>query len=403
MKINWQTKKLGEVCIVGAGNSAPQKKELFTDGKYPFFRTSDVGVTHIGEINKSVDYLNDMGTKGMRLYKKGTILFPKSGASTFLNHRVIMGIDGYVSSHLATIKANNSVLYSNYLFYFLQEIKAQDLIQDHRYPSLNLPVIERIEISYPESILEQKRIVKILDEAFEKIEKAKENAEKNLQNSKELFESYLQNTFTNPEKKWKEKTLGEVCDDLLQGINTTTDKTVFMETGIPILQAKEIGENKLELGKCKFITEKRYNNGAERYKPKKGDILYNNIGSSLGRSIEVVWDFPFTIAWNVMRIIPNRNIVFPRFLNYTLQSRNIFESILKETKGVGMPFISKKNLVEIVISLPEIKDQKVIVEKLDALSEQTKKLAAVYRQKLSDLEELRKSILNKAFKVGLYN
>src|SRR3989339_544193 len=207
---NWQTKKLGEVCDIGAGNSAPQKREYFIDGIYPFFRTSDIGQVHIGRITKSSDYLNDKGIKGLKLFNKGTILLPKSGASTFLNHRVVLGIDGYVSSHLATIKTDEKVLNNNYLFYFLQEVKAQDLIQDHKYPSLNLPVIGNIEISYPESIPEQHRIVKILDEVFEKTTKAKENAEKNLNNSKELFESYLQSVFANPGKDWEEKTLGEV-------------------------------------------------------------------------------------------------------------------------------------------------------------------------------------------------
>jgi len=199
MKTNWQTKKLSETCDIGAGNSAPQKKEFFINGKYPFFRTSDVGKIHIGKIEESVDYLNEKGIKGLKLYKKGTILLPKSGASTFLNHRVILGIDGYVSSHLATIKTNERILDNNFVFYFLQETKAQDLIQDHKYPSLNLPVIGGVEISFP-PLPEQRRIVKALDEVFKKMAKAKENAEKNLQNAKEIFESYLQSVFANPGK-----------------------------------------------------------------------------------------------------------------------------------------------------------------------------------------------------------
>ncbi len=55
-KTNWHTKKIGDVCVVGAGNSAPQRKEYFVDGKYPFFRTSDVGTVHIGGIEESNDY-----------------------------------------------------------------------------------------------------------------------------------------------------------------------------------------------------------------------------------------------------------------------------------------------------------------------------------------------------------
>src|SRR5690554_642637 len=83
----WEIKMLSEIAEVGAGNSAPQKKELFINGRHPFIRTSDVGQIRKGFINSSVDNLNDEGIKKLKIKKKGTILFPKSGASTFLNHR----------------------------------------------------------------------------------------------------------------------------------------------------------------------------------------------------------------------------------------------------------------------------------------------------------------------------
>ncbi len=209
MKTTWQIKKLGDVCSIGAGNSAPQKKEFFTGGQYPFFRTSDVGTIHVGTIEKSNDYLNENGIKRMRLFERGTLLFPKSGASTFLNHRVTMAVDGYVSSHLATIKANaGGSLEDGFLFYFSMNIDSRDLMQDQNYPSLRLSDIENIEISLP-SVEEQKRIVKKLDRVFEKVTKTKENAEKNLQNSRELFESYLQSVFANPGNDWKQTYLGD--------------------------------------------------------------------------------------------------------------------------------------------------------------------------------------------------
>lgn len=39
----WVVKALGDVALVSAGNSAPQDKELFENGAFPFIRTSDVG------------------------------------------------------------------------------------------------------------------------------------------------------------------------------------------------------------------------------------------------------------------------------------------------------------------------------------------------------------------------
>lgn len=190
----WCEKKISDVCDIGAGNSAPQKKEFFVGGKYPFFRTSDVGQIHIGIISNSSDYLNDKGIKGLRLFNKGIILLPKSGASTFLNHRVVLGVDGYVSSHLATIKTDENILNNNYLFYFLQRIKAQDLIQDHKYPSLNLPVIGGIKISYP-PLFEQKQIVSKLDALSAKTKKLEAIYKQKLADLEELKRSILKKVF----------------------------------------------------------------------------------------------------------------------------------------------------------------------------------------------------------------
>jgi type I restriction enzyme S subunit len=198
-------------------------------------------------------------------------------------------------------------------------------------------------------------------------------------------------------KSWEMKKLGDVCTDLLQGINTATDKTEFVNNGVPIFQAKEIGIDKLELSNCKFITVDKYKIAAERYKPKPGDILYNNIGSSMGRSIEVVWDYPFTIAWNVMRIIPDKNKISPKFLNYLLQSPIVFDKIIFKSKGVGMPFISKKDLVQIEAYYPPLPEQQRIVSILDEAFAAIATAKANAEQNLKNAKELFESYLQGVF------
>ena len=99
----WETVKLEDIADVKAGNPAPQDKNLFENGVYPFVRTSDVGKVKVGSLTDANDKLNQKGIAKLKLFPKGTILFPKSGASTFLNHRVILEMDAYVASHLATI------------------------------------------------------------------------------------------------------------------------------------------------------------------------------------------------------------------------------------------------------------------------------------------------------------
>ena len=57
---------------------------------------------------------------------------------------------------------------------------------------------------------EQERIVEVLDEAFAAIDKAKANIERNLTNARELFQSRLNDIFSNPSEDWEVKPLGEV-------------------------------------------------------------------------------------------------------------------------------------------------------------------------------------------------
>lgn len=164
----WPMVKLGEVCEISAGNTAPQDPSLFVNGKYPFYRTYDVGVVHLSENLLEVrDWLNEEGIKGLKKFKKGTILFPKSGASTFLNHRVIIGHDGFVSSHLATIFAKPDKADYKFLYYILIKVDSHDLTAEQNYPSLRLSEIENIKIPLP-PLEVQKQIVDEI-EGYQKI------------------------------------------------------------------------------------------------------------------------------------------------------------------------------------------------------------------------------------------
>ena len=164
---------MGDIAIIQSGNSAPQGDDMFINGTYPFFRTSDVAREHLtNNLTKTDSYLNEKGVKGLQLFKKGSILFPKSGLSTYLDHRALMGIDGYVVSHLAviTIKDTNIII-PEYLYEISTMIKARDVKQSSGYPSLNESDISSVVIPLP-PIDVQKQIV----EEIGKVEKSNSDA-----------------------------------------------------------------------------------------------------------------------------------------------------------------------------------------------------------------------------------
>lgn len=372
MKAKWETKQLGTVCDIGAGSPAPQNKEMFDQGQYPFFRTSDIGQIHLGNIKNSKDKLNEEGIKKLKLFSKGTLLFPKSGASTFLNHRVLMGVDGYVSSHLATLKANKGILEDRFLFYFSLNIDSRNLMQDQNYPSLRLSDIQEIPILVP-SLSEQKQIVKILDKVFEDISKAKENAENNLKNAKELFKSYLKSVFNNPGEYWEEKKLSDVCD---------------VNYGTRVVRKRD-GGNKYHVygggGATFFMNE--FN--------REDQMIIARFAMS-ERCVRFVYGKFFLNDSGLTVASKDKNEITQEFLDMQMLYLNNY--IYSLARGTAQKNLDVPTFRDIELYFPTLlKEQKSIVSKLDSLSNEVKKLESIYNQKLSNLEELKKSILKKAF------
>lgn len=386
----WQRRALGDIARVGAGNSAPQEKTLFADGTVPFFRTSDVGRIHFGEIAAAADALNEEGARGLKRFPKGTILFPKSGASTFLNHRVMMTVEGCVASHLATISAIQDRVLNRFLLYFLATVQAQDLVQDQGYPSLNLPLIAGISVSLP-SLPEQRRIVAILDEAFDAIATAKANTEKNLHSAHKAFSLNLTRTLRNRVDGWVETTIGAVC--ILRS-GTTVPRGIERDSGdIPYVKVAEMTMTENMNGittSTRFIDRADLNtawvipSGAVIFPKRGGAILTNKKRLAL---VDMCADL------NIMSVIPSDRIT-PEFLYLYF----LTVDMRKLGTGSSIPQINNYDISPLRISFPASKHiQQELTAKLIEIKEKTEILATLYDTKLAALDKLKKSLLHQAF------
>lgn len=389
----WQTKKLGEICDIEIGKTPPRSNKKFWDVEKQtgnvWLSIRDLSDAQDKIIFDSREYISNKGAEKSKKVKKGTLLV---SFKLTLGRLAFAGKDLYTNEAIASlqIKKEKEICHE-YLYRCLSYFdwnKATDGDIKVKGRTLNKAKLKEIKISFPH-LPEQKRIVKILDEAFEKIEKAKENAEKNLKNSKELFESYLQNVFANPGKDWEEKKLGEVCN-FMQGIQVDAH-----------LQNETKKENQVRFLRIIDFTQgnelPRYiDNPGEKYIIGANDISLVRYGASTGfvcRGLDGV------LANNLFRVIPkNIKQISNEYLFVFLKSP-VFQKIIKKAMGgAAMPAISFGLIKDISIPIASLAEQKSIIKKLDTLSEQTKKLEEIYKKKLVDLEELKKSILNKAFK-----
>lgn len=395
MKAGWAIKRLKELATVSAGNPAPQDKSLFDGGIYPFFRTSDVGRVRIGRLSSSEDRLNSKGIHKLKLHKAGTILLPKSGASTYLDHRVVMEVDGYVSSHLATVFPDSNVVDGQFLFFALLTVSARELSADSSYPTLSLQQVQEIEITLP-PLDEQRRIVEVLDKAFAGIATATANAQKNLTNARALFDGYLEAIFSQIDGSWETGKLAKIGGNVSTGpFGSLLHKSDYVENGIPLVNPAHIIGERIEPDHRKSISTKTLNR-LSAYVLAENDIVIGRRGE-IGRCAVVTQAETGWLCGTGCFFIRPKASVNAHFLAHLLRSRPYREALEAMATGATMLNLSNTALGELEIALPSLACQNDHVASLGEISTYVGKLQDIATAKLAALTELKQSLLQKAF------
>lgn len=384
MKKDWKVKKLGEVSDFINGR-AYKKKELLNEGKYPVLRVGNF-------FTNNHWYYSDLELPENKYCDNGDLLYAWSAS---FGPRIWSGDKVVYHYHIWKVVPNLELVTRDYLYWFL-EWDTEKIKDEQGTGTTMIHVskgsIEKRDIPLP-PILEQKRIVALIEEAVKAIDKAKKNAERNLNNAKELFEAYLHNILTNPGKDWMEKKLGDVCERVEYGSSSKSKK----EGSIPVLRMGNLQNGRLNWDELVYSDNKQEN---EKYLLKYNDVLFNRTNSFelVGKTAIYKGELPAIFAGYLIRIHRKEGLLDADYLNYYLNSemaREYGKSIA--TSSVNQANINGTKLKSYPIPLPPLKEQHQIVANLDALSNKAKKLETIYQQKLTNLDELKKSILQKAF------
>ena len=364
---SWQTKKLGEICDKASSNVS-QNQLNNENGSYPIYGAKGL-LKNVSFYHQDKEYI--------AIVKDGAgigriaLLPPKSS--------VIGTLQYLLPKEGVNIK---------FLYYFLSSIDFLKYKNGSTIPHIYYKDYANAQILIP-ALSEQKRIVKILDEVFEGIEKAKKNADKNLQNSRELFESYLRNVFSNPKDDWEEMVLEDVCE--IRSKLVDPRKSEFLD--MIHVGAGNIEIKTGELSNLQTAKEEKLISGKFQFDDSM--ILYSKIRPYLMKVVRP--DFCGLCSADIYPLVPHNELMIRDYLYYLLLTSGFTEYAIKGSGRAGMPKVNRNHLFAFRFFLPPIKEQKSIVAKLDALSEQTKKLEAIYKQKIADLDELKKSVLKKVF------
>jgi type I restriction enzyme S subunit len=328
----------------------------------------------------------------------GDIVFARTGATTGKSYMVSNPPDAVCASYLIRLRLQSSEILPRFVSYYFGTKAYWDAvstgISGSAQGGFNASKLGALQIPLP-PVSEQQRIVAILDEAFARLATATANAEKNFKNARELFESALNSIFT--KGRWRESPLQSLCDAFDDGdwIETKDQSP----SGIRLVQTGNIGEGhfKDRGEKARFISEATFKSlrCTEIF---EGDCLISRLPDPVGRACLLpVSKLRMITAVDCTIVRFKKEAVVPEFFVYYSQSRAYAAAIERQTKGATRQRISRKNLGDVPLPVPALSEQKKVVEKLAGLEDEVDRLASWYERRLSQIQELEQSILQKAF------
>ncbi|MBN8655164.1 MAG: restriction endonuclease subunit S [Anaerolineae bacterium] len=396
MKQGWEEKRLDEVYDVRDGTHESPK---FHSNGYPFLTSKNLkdGVLNFNKVQyiSEEDY-NEYNKRSK--VDKGDVLFAMIGT---LGNPVVVEVEpNFAIKNVALIKVPKNQ--SNYfLKYYLESQGVVDKIyRDARGTTqkfVGLGNLRKFKILLP-PLSEQQRIVSLLDETFAALAQVHANAERNLVNAREVFEAVLEETFNKEGKDWGENNLGELCERITDGTHVTPK---YVSEGVPFLSVKNLTKGFIDFSDTRFITPEEHQVLTKRVRPVRDDVLYTKVGTTgIAKVVDVDREFSIFVSIALLKI--KHDVIFNRYLEYFLNSPFARKQAQKRTRGTANKNLVINDIKQIEIHYPKsLEEQRAIVQRLDALAGETRRLEAVYQSKLEGVDELRKSVLQKAFEGGL--
>jgi type I restriction enzyme, S subunit len=390
-KAGWEVKTLGEVCrFIDYRGKTPKK----TEAGLRLITAKNVRMGFLKkepeEFVSPASYENWM-TRGIP--KVGDVLFTTEAPLGLVcqldtDEKVIF------AQRIITLQPDRILTDSTFLKFALMSPLLQSRILEQATGAtaqgIKSSLLKKIPVPVP-PLPEQERIVGILDEAFEGIAAATAQAEENLHNARELFQSVLQSTLL--EKKWEWQTIGDLCEKVEYGTSAKSKK----DGQVPVLRMGNIQEGRFDWDNLVYSDDP---DEIQKYLLRNNDVLFNRTNSPelVGKTAIYRNEMPAIFAGYLIRIHRKEELLDADYLNYFLNSQIAIDyGKTVMTSSVNQANINGTKLKEYPLPVPSLSEQQAIVEKLDALSEETKALEAIYERKQSALAELKQSLLQKAF------
>lgn len=388
----WEFKKIGDIAFTKSGGT-PRRgfKTFWENGSIPWLKSGELNDNR--NITESTEFVTEEAIKNSsaKLFPKGTLLLAMYGATA--GKLGILGIDSATNQAVCSIQNTKELFSEEFVFYYLLLIR-KDIIRDSfggAQPNISKSYIDNIKMPLP-PLPEQKRIVAKLDGLFEKIDQAIVLLEENIEHTEALMGSVLDEVYSNGNVK-----LEEACN---VGPRKSEISDLDKDLEVSFLPMKDLNEHDINFipKEIKKIGEvyKGYTYFAE------GDVIlakvtpcFENGKAGLAKDLKNGIGFGSS-EYHILR--PKENVL-PEWIYFAVLTEQ-FRVTGKEnmTGAGGLKRISRDFVKDWKIPVPSLKVQKKQIERIIQIQEDTKKLESSIQEKLNNLNSLKSSLLDRAFK-----
>ncbi len=393
MMKDWRKLKLGDIAVISYGYTA---KAFVENVGSKFLRITDIQNDMVNWSSVPYCQITEDDSKKYKLIDQD-IVFARTGATTGKSYLICDPPEAVAASYLIRLRIQDPTVSAKFISKYFQTREYWDNVSSGISGSaqggFNASKLSALVVHIP-PLPEQKRIVAILDETFEGIDRAIANTEKNLANSRQLFESYLNFKLLAVASIKPTQTLSCITELIIDCEHKTAPT---QETGIPSIRTPNIGKGYLIFDNVNRVSEETYELWTRRGKPESGDLILAREAPA-GNVGVIPPNTKVCLGQRTVLIRPNKESIDPQYLALLLLHPFMQKRLLSKSTGATVQHVNMKDIRELAISeLPPIQAQRTCIKELEQLKSQVNRLEAIYRKKIAALNELKQSILQKAF------
>lgn len=394
MKSGWQIRPLGEVCTFQRGLTYSKSDEVEAGGT-AVLRANNIDL-ETGELDLSeIRFIrSEVAVPASKLVEAGALLIcTASGSKRHLGKTALIDqpMDFAFGGFMGLVKPSNGLL-PKYLFWLTRSDAYWTFI-DALSDGANINNLKFSQLSdFPvplPPLEEQRRIVAILGEAFEGLSRARANAEANLQSARELFSDAIVSEF------------GKVAPALLKPIGAVAvhslgkmlDKS--KNKGTPRSYLRNLNVRWFSVDTSNLLEMRIEDREIDRYSVKKGDLLICE-GGYPGRS--AIWEENDEIFFQkALHRVRFEHEAYGRLLMYYLYMMDQSGALQEHFSGTGIQHFTGQALAKFEMPFPNLSTATDMIGRIQAMQQKSIELEELYARKLNELDELRQSLLLKAF------